>query len=64
MFLGQLAAKGHTIEPQTPAPGAVDDDSVFWSPHLQSLQDDAVAPTAPPDGEDALAARTQARVIG
>jgi len=38
---------------------------VFLSPEVRSLRsDDAVAPTAPNDGDDGLAARTQERVSG
>jgi integron integrase len=38
---------------------------VFLSPQVRSLRDDAaVAPTAPKDGEDGLAARKQTSVIG
>jgi hypothetical protein len=38
---------------------------VFLSPQVRSLRDDdAVAPTAPEDGEDSLAARQQESVLG
>jgi integron integrase len=65
MFLGKLASKGQTAAQRAQAQCAVEYYSVFLSPELQSLRsDDAVAPTAPHDGEDSLAARTQERVIG
>jgi hypothetical protein len=65
VFLGNLASKGHTAAQRVQAPCAVDYDSVFLSPEVRSVRDDdAVAPTAPNDGDDGLATRTQERVIG
>jgi hypothetical protein len=58
LFLGKLASKGQTSEQRAQAPCAVEYDSVFLSPQVPSLRDDdAVAPRAPKDGEDSLAAR-------
>ena len=65
VFLGTLASKGHTAAQRTQAPCAVDSYSVCLSPEVPSLRhDDAVAPTAPNDGDESLAARTQERVSG
>jgi integron integrase len=65
LFIGKLASKGQTAEQRAQAQCAVEYYSVFLSPQLQSLRDDdAVAPTAPKDGENGLAARKQESVIG
>ena len=65
VFLGKLAAKGYTAAQRAQAQCAVEYSSVFVSPEVRSLpDDDAVAPTAPNDGDDGLAARKQERVIG
>ena len=65
LFLGKLASKGQTAAQRAQAPCAVEYYAVFLSPELRSLRsDDAVAPTAPNDGDDGLAARTQESVIG
>ena len=62
--IGTLASQGHTAAPRAQAQCAVDDNAVCLSPEVQSLRDDAVAPSAPNDGDDGLAARTQERVMG
>jgi hypothetical protein len=65
LFMGQLASEGQTAAQRAHAQGAVDYDAAFWSPEVRALRDgDTVAPTAPQDGEDGLAARKQERVIG
>ena len=65
LFLGTLAAKGHTAAQRAQAPCAVEYDAVFLSPEVPSVRyDDAVAPTTPKDGENGIAARKQERVIG
>ena len=65
LFIGKLASKGQTAEQRAQAPCAVEYYSVFLSPQLRSLRDAAaVAPTAPKEGEDGLAARKQECVIG
>ena len=65
LFIGKLASKGQTAAQRAQAQCAVEYYSVFLSPELRSLRDDdAVAPTAPKDGEDGLAARKQESVIG
>ena len=65
LFIGKLASKGQTAAQRAQAQCAVDYDAVFLSPAVRSLRDDdAVAPTAPKDGDDGLAARKQASVIG
>jgi len=65
LFIGKLASKGQTAAQRAQAQCAVEYYAVFLSPELRSLRDDdAVAPTAPEDGEDGLAARTQESVIG
>jgi hypothetical protein len=57
-FIGTLASKGQTAAQRAQAPCAVEYDAVFLSPQVPSLRDDdAVAPRAPKDGEDSLAAR-------
>ena len=64
-FIGKLASKGQTAAQRAQAQCAVEYDSVFLSPQVPSLRDDdAVAPRAPKDGEDSLAARKQESVIG
>jgi hypothetical protein len=64
-FMGKLASKGQTAEQRAQAQCAIEYYSIFLSPPLRSLRnDDAVAPTAPKDGEDGLAARKQESVIG
>jgi hypothetical protein len=64
-FIGKLASKGQTAAQRAQAPCAVKYDSVFLSPQVRSLRDDdAVAPPAPKDGENGLASRKQASVIG
>ena len=65
LFLGTLASNGHTAAQQAQAPCAVDYDAVCLSPEVPSLRHaDAVAPPAPNDGDDGLAARTPERVSG
>ena len=65
LFRGKLASKGQTAEQRAQTPCAVEYDSVFLSPQVRSWRDDAaVAPTAPKDGEDGLAARKQESVLG
>ena len=65
LFLGKLASKGQTAAQQAQAHCAVDYYAVFLSPELRSLRDDnAVAPTAPKDRADGLAARKPQSVIG
>jgi integron integrase len=65
LFIEKLASKSQTAAQQTQAQCAVEYYAVFLSPELRSLRDDdAVAPTAPKDREDRLAARTQESVIG
>jgi hypothetical protein len=65
LFIGKLASKGQTAAQRAQAQCAVEYDSVFLSPQVPSLRDDdAVAPRAPKDGEDSLAARKQESVIG
>ena len=64
LCLRKLASKGQTAAQRAQAQGAVESYAVCLSPALRSLQDDAVAPTAPNDGEDALASRTPEHVIG
>jgi hypothetical protein len=63
--MGPLASTGQTAAPRAQAQGAVDYSAVCWSPAGRSWRaDDTVAPTAPQDGDDGLAARKPARVIG
>jgi hypothetical protein len=63
LFIGKLASKSQTAAQQTQAQCAVEYYAVFLSPEVQSSRDDdAVAPTAPKDSDDDLAARTQASV--
>jgi hypothetical protein len=64
LFLDRLASKNPTTAPRAQAHCAVDSYAVCWSPEWRSWRDDAVAPTAPKDGEDGLAARKQASVSG
>ena len=65
LFIGKLASKSQTAAQQTQAPCAVEYDAVFLSPEVRSSRDDdAVAPTAPKDSEDGLAASKQESVIG
>jgi hypothetical protein len=65
LFIGKLASKGQTAVQRAQAQCAVEYYFVFLSPQLRSLRDDgAVAPAAPKDGEDGLAARKQESVIG
>ena len=65
LCIGQLASKGQTAAQRAQAPGTVEYDSVCLSPEWRSLRDDdAVAQTAPNDGEDGLAAKKQESVIG
>jgi hypothetical protein len=65
LFIGKLASKGQKSEQRAQAQCAVEYYSVFLSPEVRSLRDDdAVAPTAPKDGEDCLAARKQESVLG
>src|SRR5919204_5569330 len=64
LFLGKLASKGQTAAQRAQTQYAVDYYAVFLSPEVRSLRDDAVAPTAPKDGADTLAARKQESVIG
>jgi hypothetical protein len=65
LFLGKLASKGQTAAQRAQAQCAVDYDAVCLSPAWRSWRDtDAVAPTAPKDGDDGVAARNQESVIG
>jgi len=65
VFLEKLASTGPTAAQRAQAQCAVESYSVFLSPEGRSWRDDdAVAPTAPNDGDDGLAARTQEHVIG
>ena len=65
LFMGKLASKGQTAAQRAQAPCAVEYYAVCLSPEVRSLRDDdTVAPTAPKDGEDGLAARTQESVLG
>jgi integron integrase len=58
LFLGKLASKGQTAAQRAQAHCAVEYYAVFWSPAVPSWRDDdAVAPTAPTDGAEGLAAR-------
>jgi hypothetical protein len=64
-FMGQPASTGQTAAQRAHAQGAVAYDAAFVSPEGRSLRDDdTVAPTAPQDGGDGLAARKQERAIG
>jgi len=65
LFMGKLASKGQTAAQRAQAQCAVEYYAVFLSPEVRSLRDDdTVAPTAPKDGEDGIAARKQESVIG
>jgi hypothetical protein len=65
LFLGKLASKRQTAAQRAQAHCAVDYDAVCLSPEVRPLRDDdAVAPTAPTDGADGLAARKLESVIG
>jgi Phage integrase, N-terminal SAM-like domain/Phage integrase family len=65
LFLETLASKHPPAAQRAQAQCAVDYDAVCLSPEWRSWRDDdAVAPTAPNDGDDGLAARKPASVIG
>jgi integrase-like protein len=65
LFLGKLASTGQTAAQRAQAQCAVDYYAVFLSPEVRSLRDDdVVAPPAPKDGDDGIAARLQESVIG
>jgi hypothetical protein len=65
LFPGKLASKGQTAAQRAQAQCAVEYYAVSLSLEWRSLRDDdVVAPTAPTDSEDGLAARTQESVIG
>jgi len=57
LFPGKLASNGQTAAQRAQAQCAVDYYSVFLAPEVRAFpDDDAVAPTAPNDGADGLAA--------
>ncbi|MDZ7413077.1 MAG: hypothetical protein ONB15_06015 [candidate division KSB1 bacterium] len=64
LFLEKLAAKGQTATQRAQAHCAVDYDSVFVSPQVQSWRDDAAAPIAPKDAEEGSTAKEPKSVLG
>ena len=65
LFLGKLASKHQTAAQRAQAQCAVEYYAVFLSPESRSVpDDDAVAPTAPKDEADSIAAAKQESVVG
>ena len=60
LFMEKLASKGQTAAQRAQAPCAVEDDAVFLPPEAPAWRDDdAITPTALPDGDEGLAAWKQ-----
>jgi hypothetical protein len=65
VFIGKLTATGQTVAQRAQASCAGEDDAMGWPPEVSAWRDDdAITPTAPPDGDDGLAARKPDRGSG